>query len=153
MADLVDHMNGAAHSAPVRAAVVHAQFETTRPFTDGNGRVGRALVHTISTRRGLTEEAVPPISLVLATLRGRYVDGLGTCRHDAPMGSTVANAALDEPPKAEILQTKAIERGTAAHLAREVLDLITMTERALASTKFDTRVSTPNRPVPARPQR
>lgn len=152
MADLVDHMNGAAHSAPVRAAVVHAQFETTRPFTDGNGRVGRALVHTISTRRGLTEEAVPPISLVLATLRGRYVDGLGTCRHDAPDGEHRGERGLGRTTESGV-QTKAIERGTTAHLAREVLDLITMTERALASTKFDTRVSTPNRPVPARPQR
>ncbi|MFJ6018054.1 hypothetical protein ACIQFP_01775 [Nocardiopsis alba] len=43
-------------------------------------------------------------------------------------------------------------RGAAAYLAREVLELITMAERALASTRFDTRVSVPNRSVPARPQ-
>ena len=240
MFDLVDYMNGAAHSALVQAALVHAQFETIHPFTDGNGRVGRALIHTVLTRRGLTEDAVLPISLVLATLRDRYVDGLGAYRHDAPMESTeastsinewleifveacavaveqsvalmgrieelrsswherlsvhreslgrraaprtdsavsrllerlpeapvvtattvsrifgisfpAASAALDELRGAQILQGKAIERGTTAYLAREVLDLITMTERALASTKFDTRARTPNRPVPARPQ-
>ncbi|MEC3892651.1 MULTISPECIES: hypothetical protein [Nocardiopsis] len=43
-------------------------------------------------------------------------------------------------------------RGATAYLAREVLELITMAERALASTRFDTRVSAPGRSVPARPQ-
>ncbi|MFI6575035.1 Fic family protein [Nocardiopsis sp. NPDC050513] len=240
MADLVNYMNGAAHASLIQAAVVHAQFETIHPFTDGNGRVGRALIHTVLARRGLTEDAVLPISLVLATLRDRYVDGLGAYRHDAPPGSAEASAsinawletfvqacaiaveqsvaligqidelrsswndrlsahreslgrraapradsavarllgrlpeapvvtattlsrilgvsfpaastALDELRRAGILQTKSIERGATAYLARDVLDLITLAERTLASTRFDTRVSTPNRSVPARPQ-
>ena len=56
--------------------MVHAQFETIHPFTDGNGRVGRALIHTVLARRGLTDRAVLPVSLVLATLRDRYLDDL-----------------------------------------------------------------------------
>lgn len=63
-----------------------------------------------------------------------------------------ASDALDESRRAEIPQTKAIERGATAYLAREVSELITLAERALASTRFDTRVSAPNRPVPVRPQ-
>lgn len=63
-----------------------------------------------------------------------------------------ASAALDELLKAGIVRTKSIERGATTYLAREVLELITMDERALASTKFDTRASAPNRPAPARPQ-
>ncbi|MFD6949480.1 MULTISPECIES: hypothetical protein [unclassified Nocardiopsis] len=62
-----------------------------------------------------------------------------------------ASAALDELRRAGILQPKSIERGATAYLARDVLDLITMAERTLASTRFDTRSSTPNRPVPVCP--
>lgn len=240
MADLVDYMNGSAHAPLIQAAVVHAQFETIHPFTDGNGRVGRALIHTVLARRGLTERAVLPISLVLATLRDRYVEGLTEYRHNAAQasaeasGSTnawlatfvgaaeiavvqsealmdtindlraawtnrltahrvatgvrptpradsavarllgqlpeapvltattlakifdvsfpAASAALDELRQAGILTTKSIERGAKAYIAREVLEVITLSERALASTQFDTRASAPNRGVPARPQ-
>jgi Fic family protein len=90
MADLVEYLNGSAHSPIVQAALTHAQFETIHPFTDGNGRVGRALVHTVLARRGTTRSAVLPISLVLSTLRDRYVDGLTAYRHEGPVSSAVA---------------------------------------------------------------
>jgi Fic family protein len=239
MADLVDYVNGASHAPLVQAALVHAQFETIHPFTDGNGRVGRALIHTVMARRGLTSSAVLPISLVLATLRDGYVDGLTAYRHDgdpagpeslrrvrdwiatftdaavAAVGQSImlveeieqlrlqwaeqlhshragqgmretpradsatarllmmlpeapvvtattlirilnvshpaASAALDELRQAGILQTRKIERNTTAYLATEILDLITLAERRLASTRFDTRTSAPNRSVPALP--
>lgn len=83
MDDLVAFMNGAAHSPIAQAALTHAQFETIHPFTDGNGRVGRALIHTVLARRGITSDSVLPISLVFATLRDRYVDGLTSYRTDA----------------------------------------------------------------------
>ena len=60
----------------LQAAVVHAQFETIHPFLDGNGRVGRALIHVVLRRRGLTPYYVPPVSLVLAGRADRYVQGL-----------------------------------------------------------------------------
>ena len=241
MADLVDYINGAAHAPLVQAAVIHAQFETIHPFTDGNGRVGRALIHTVLSRRGLTDRAVLPISLVLATLRDQYIAGLTAFRHSSPTGSAeasaainswlrtflesaaiaveeserlvvaietlrtswtdrltahrtaaglrpapradsavarllyqlpeapvvttstlarildvslpAAGAALDELQLAGILSTKSMARGAKAYLAREVLDLVTLSERALADTHFDTRVSPPVRPVPARPEK
>lgn len=87
MGDLVDYMNGASHAPIVQAALVHAQFETIHPFTDGNGRVGRALVHSVLTRRGLTPDSVLPVSLVLSTLRERYVDGLQTFREAGATGT------------------------------------------------------------------
>lgn len=240
MADLVDYVNGAAHAPLVQAAVAHAQFETIHPFTDGNGRVGRALIHTVLARRGLTDRAVLPVSLVLATLSERYVAGLTSFRHDAPAGSAAAsqavnawletfvdaamvaadqsrelvgnidelrsewrarlavhrteaglrpapradsavalllerlpeapvvtattlaeilsisfpaaNAALDELRRAGIVTAKSIERGATAYIAREVVDLIAWSERALASTQFETRQAPPRSGVPAPPQ-
>ncbi len=241
MVDLVDYLNGAVHAPLVQAALVHAQFETIHPFTDGNGRVGRALIHTVLARRGVTSTAILPVSLVLATLREQYVGGLTAYRYDgaptsppaiagvrgwigvftqaghvaaeqstllveqihdlqdewservgsyragqglratpradsatarlltllpeAPVvtAGTVqrilgvsfpaANSALDELHRARVLDTRKIERNTTAYLATEVLDLVTFTERRLASTRFDTRQADPSRPVPSRPQR
>ena len=60
----------------VHAAIAHAQFETIHPFGDGNGRTGRALIHVLLRRRGLAPTFVPPISVVLARDKERYVRGL-----------------------------------------------------------------------------
>lgn len=92
--DIVSYLNGAAHSPLVQAALVHAQFETIHPFSDGNGRVGRALIHTVLARRGLTTAAVLPVSLVLSTLRDRYVAGLMGYRYDGPAHRPEATAGV-----------------------------------------------------------
>jgi len=80
LADLCDFLAREDLPAIVQAAVAHAQFETIHPFADGNGRVGRALIHTVLRRRGLTPHFVPPVSLVLATNATRYVEGLTAYR-------------------------------------------------------------------------
>lgn len=71
--------------AIVQAAIAHAQFETIHPFIDGNGRVGRALIHVVLRRRGLTQLVVPPVSLVLATNAQRYIEGLTAYRAGDPI--------------------------------------------------------------------
>lgn len=96
MTDLVTYVNGAAHAPLIQAAIVHAQFETIHPFTDGNGRVGRALIHTVLARRGLSPRAILPISSVLATLSGSYVEGLTAYRHGSPAGSPTATAGVGQ---------------------------------------------------------
>ena len=64
--------------APIaQAAIAHAQFENIHPFADGNGRVGRALIHTVLRRTGEAVNYVPPISLVLAAAQKSYVAGFG----------------------------------------------------------------------------
>lgn len=92
--DLVHYLNGSAHGPLVQAALVHAQFETIHPFTDGNGRVGRALIHTVLARRGLTSASVLPVSLVLATLSRTYIDGLTSYRYDGSADTEAAHQAV-----------------------------------------------------------
>ena len=236
--DLVLYMAGAAHSPIVQAALVHAQFETIHPFPDGNGRVGRALIHTVLTRRGLTSEAILPVSLVLATLQDEYISGLeafrvegepeaphvfaayeswistfaravriaaeqaadlerrlgelredwsqiiAEARHregrvratrrdsalstilDALPGTpvlttstvtrmhgvttTAAQHALAQLSDYGILESISIGRAQRAYVSLDVLALITLSERAMASRDFDTASSPPVRPVPIR---
>lgn len=63
------------------AAIVHAQFELLHPFMAGNGRTGRALIHVILRRRGLVTRYVPPVSVVLAREKDRYIAGLERFRN------------------------------------------------------------------------
>ncbi len=60
----------------LQAAIAHAQFEAIHPFADGNGRVGRGLIHYVLRRRELAPHFLPPISPVLAGHRGPYLAGL-----------------------------------------------------------------------------
>ncbi len=239
MTDLAVYLNGATHGPLIQAGLAHAQFETIHPFTDGNGRVGRALIHTVMSRGGLASDAILPISMVLSTLSNDYVRGLSAYRYigdalsdeavdgiatwltvfidaaaiavnqalglasdiaslqeqwalqlrnhrvvaglraepransassrlldllpEAPVLTTKtvqrilevsfpsARAALEELADGGILSRKSLERGTTGYLARDVLDLIGLAERRLASTRFDTRVSKPVRSAPALP--
>ena len=88
MGDLAAYVNGAAHSPIAQAALVHAQFETIHPFIDGNGRTGRALIHTVLRRADALRNALIPISTVFAGDTDSYIAGLTDYRADPP--------ALDE---------------------------------------------------------
>lgn len=79
--DLAAFVNRDDLPAVVQAAIAHAQFETIHPFVDGNGRVGRCLIHVVFRRRGLAPRFVPPVSVVLATNAKAYVRGLTDFRH------------------------------------------------------------------------
>ena len=94
VSDLVAYMNGGVHAPLVQAGLVHAQFETIHPFRDGNGRVGRALIHTVLVRRGLTRHAVLPISPVLLTRSQDYVKGLTDYRYSGPPTSLPAQVGV-----------------------------------------------------------
>lgn len=94
--DLADFCNTDAVSPVVQAALVHAQFESIHPFLDGNGRTGRALIHLVLRRRGLTPEFVPPISLVMATRSASYVNGLTGFRFDDAAGEEEGIQAVNE---------------------------------------------------------
>ena len=56
----------------VQAAIAHAQFETIHPYVDGNGRIGRLLIHRL-----LPAGAAPvPVALGLLNDPDRYIAGL-----------------------------------------------------------------------------
>jgi Fic family protein len=90
--DLCQFCNGDGLPAVAQAAIAHAQFETIHPFVDGNGRTGRALIHLVLRRRGLSRRILPPVSLVLATWAQDYVAGLTATRY---LGSADSRAAHD----------------------------------------------------------
>jgi Fic family protein len=115
LADLCDAMAEESLPPLVHAALVHAQFETIHPFDDGNGRTGRTLIHVVLRRRGLAEVFVPPISVVFARDRERYIDGLTAYR----------DGAVDD-----WIETFAIATAQATDLAASYLDEVAqMTER------------------------
>lgn len=66
------------------AAIAHAQFETIHPFTDGNGRTGRALVHAVLTHREVTTRSTVPVSAGLLRDVDRYFGALGEYRQGRP---------------------------------------------------------------------
>jgi Fic family protein len=82
MEDLAAFLNRRDLSVVHQAAIVHAQFETIHPFADGNGRIGRCLVHVVLRRRRLASRYAPPVSLVLAAHADSYVKGLTAYRED-----------------------------------------------------------------------
>ena len=92
MEDLVGYLNTSGHPAVLRAAVAHAQFETIHPFADGNGRTGRALIHTVLNAAGLARGAVP-VSTALDRDRRGYHDALNATRAVCARGDGAARSA------------------------------------------------------------
>ena len=128
--DLLAFLNRDDLPASLQAAAVHAQFETIHPFLDGNGRVGRCLIHVVLRRAGIAPTVVPPISLVLARSADDYVRGLGAWRGHDPVEWCLYFA------------------GVAITSVREARRLGTMVERLRA--EWLTRTGNPRRDSSAR---
>jgi Fic family protein len=84
MDDLVRFSGRQDMPALVQASLAHAQFESIHPFTDGNGRIGRALINAVLRRRGSTTRVVVPVASALVAHRDRYFDLLDTYRDGDP---------------------------------------------------------------------
>jgi len=80
MADLVAFVRREDLPVLVQTAVAHAQLETIHPFTDGNGRTGRALVHAMLRSKGLTRNTIAPVSAGLLVDTEAYFDALTAYR-------------------------------------------------------------------------
>lgn len=84
MADLIAFIRRDDIPVLVQAAVAHAQFETIHPFPDGNGRTGRAVIHSVLRSKRLTLNAVVPISAGLLSDTRAYFDALSSYRQGDP---------------------------------------------------------------------
>lgn len=95
MDDLLSYLNRDDVPVLTQAAIGHAQFESIHAFTDGNGRIGRALVSAIFRRRGVTRNAVVPLASGLLAEREGYFAALGAYRlgNPAPLIELFARSA------------------------------------------------------------
>lgn len=77
-------------------SLAHAQFETIHPFSDGNGRTGRALIQAMLRRKGLTRNVTVPVSAGLLTDTDSYFAALTAYREgdSAPIVRRISEAAV-----------------------------------------------------------
>lgn len=81
MSDLEKYMNGDDLLDPlIQAALIHYQFETTHPFLDGNGRVGRLLITLFLMEKGILSRPALYISYFLKMNRIEYYDRMTQVR-------------------------------------------------------------------------
>jgi Fic family protein len=111
--DLVAFSNRDDVEPITQAAVAHAQFESIHPFTDGNGRIGRALIGAVLRRRGVTPHTVLPVASALAADTTHYFSLLTAYR-----AGDVTPIVTDLALSAETAAREA--RGTARLFARFV---------------------------------
>ncbi|MCA2205790.1 Fic family protein [Nocardia rosealba] len=96
IADLLAFIRRDNIPALAHTAIAHAQFETIHPFTDGNGRTGRALMHAMLRAKGVTEQVTVPIAAGLLTRVDDYFGALTAYRagDPAPIVRQVAEASF-----------------------------------------------------------
>lgn len=120
MDDLIAYLNRDDVPVMTQAAIGHAQFESIHAFTDGNGRIGRALVSAVLRRRGVTRNAVVPLASGLLARRDDYFAALGQYRlgDPAPLVDLFARSAraAAESSRETIARLKAIPDAWAAEL-------------------------------------
>jgi Fic family protein len=80
LADLVAYLGRRDVPKLLQVAIAHAQFESIHPFTDGNGRIGRALINASLRTQGATAESIAPIASGILARRDEYFVALGAYR-------------------------------------------------------------------------
>lgn len=111
MADLVAFVNRDDVPVLAQAAIAHAQFESIHPFTDGNGRIGRAVINTMLRRRGTARRVIVPIASALVAHRDRYFDLLDEYRtgHVQPLVLAFSTAAGIAAAEARVTADRVLE--------------------------------------------
>lgn len=90
-----------------KAALVHAQFEGIHPFADGNGRVGRCIVHTLLRADGVTTRTTVPVSTVLLSERDGYFAALAAYQRDGDVDTWVTHFAQASARAAKVSEALA----------------------------------------------
>lgn len=90
----------------IKAALVHAQFETIHPFLDGNGRTGRLLTTFYLCKLGILERPVLYLSDYFLNNKKAYYDALNTYHSEGGDISVLLDFFLDG---VAIISTEAIE--------------------------------------------
>ncbi len=96
MEDLIAFVQRVDLPVLVQCAIAHAQFETIHPFNDGNGRVGRTLVHAMLRHSDVTRRLTVPVSAGLLTDTSAYFSALTAYRDGdvEPIVEQFANASF-----------------------------------------------------------
>src|SRR3954452_11142210 len=108
MRDRLEYLNRDDIPVLMQASIAHGQFESIHPFTDGNGRIGRALVSASLRRRGVTRNAVIPLASGILARREEYFTALGRYRAGDP--SPLARLFIRSAHVAAIESRTSIER-------------------------------------------
>lgn len=105
MGDLAAYMGRNDLPPLEQVALAHAQFETIHPFTDGNGRTGRALAQAMLRRSRVTRNVVVPVSAGLLVDITGYHQALTDYRQGDPnpIVQSFAAAALRAVPNGKQL--------------------------------------------------
>ena len=107
--ELIDDVTSFARRTDVppltAVAVAHAQFETIHPFTDGNGRTGRAFAQALLRHRGVTRNVAVPVSAGLLADVDGYHRALTSYRAGdvSPIVKAFADAAQRAVGKTRVL--------------------------------------------------
>jgi Fic family protein len=116
LSDLERYMHGQNGSSPlVRAALLHAQFETIHPYLDGNGRLGRLLIALLLEHWNVLGSPLLFLSLHFMRHRSEYYRLLNSVRTEGDWESWVVF----------FLEGVAGIAEEAASTARELFDLVT----------------------------
>ena len=122
LADLLAFAHRTDLPGVLQATIAHAQFETLHPFTDGNGRIGRALVNAILRVRHTTSTVVVPVASALVARRDEYFAALDAFREGdlQPIATRFAHATLvaAEESSASAERIRGIQDEWAAALGR-----------------------------------
>lgn len=85
MADLIEFGTRSDLNPVVKAAILHAQFQTVHPFLTANGQTGRALIHHIFRAEGVLSSTLIPVSVGFLHNIDSLINALQSYREGDPL--------------------------------------------------------------------